>query len=548
MLRKISPILIAIIFALAAIPLGQTAEASTTYTFVNVTYNEIELKDGTVEKTLSKVTLQNSAGKTSTFNIDSSARLYINNTLTTINGFKAGMQVTVSLNLRKVKEMRGTSDVEQGEITTNSKQKAGVVTQIDANGMFVKVKVDKGRDTTYYINNNTEFIKGSSTVDLSALYEGDRVKLKFSSTSTSIPSEIEIIATGVLVENLYKATLQTVNTTSNKFTVKNAHPFTNWLFGERVITDINTFGFSNSTSIYVGNKKITKNQLKNYKNSEIYYVSLKQFSKEVVTKIIVLAKNERSFYQSLSEVNTKYGYFKLANLKNNFYYHDGSILVRNGRLVEPTSLASKGTAYILTDGNTSSQFAHVVNITNDSFTSPNLSSHKLYFGQIYLADLEAYRVELDGLEIFENNFWKSYKGDPVFSFSNSTNAVVVDGSKPFKIFPETELVANEGDYGYFYVKDGHIQAMHIMLDEPRTELTLTGRIDKVGNNSIDVKDVSQWINGGEWSYFGETKVELTKVMIIKNGKVIQPNELKRSDRVVMLMNSELETHVILVNE
>lgn len=548
MLKKITPIILAIILALAAIPCGQKAEAATTYTFVNVIYNENVLKDGTVEKTLSKVTLKNNVGKTSTFNIDSSAKLFINNTSTTIEGFKAGMDVTVKLNLRKVKEMRGTSDVEQGAIVTNSKQKAGIITQIDSNGMFIKVKIDKGSETIYYINNNTEFMKGSASVDLSALYEGDRVKLKFSSATTAIPSEVEIITSGVLIENVYKAKLQTVNTTANKLTVKNARPFTNWLFGERVTTDMNNFGFSNSTTIYAGNKKITKNQLKNYKNSEMYYVTIKQFSKEVVTKIVVLAKNERSFYQTLSEVNTRYGYFKLANLKNNFYYHDGSILVRNGRLVEPTTLAANGTAYVITDGNTSSQFAHVVNITNDSFTSPNLSTHKLYFGKISLADLDAYRVELDGLELFENNFWQSYKGDPVFSFSNSTNAVVVDGTDTFKIFPETELVSNEGDYGYFYVKDGHIQAMHIMLDEPRTELTLTGRIANIGNNSIDVKDVSQWVNGGEWSYFGETKVDLTKVMMIKNGRVIESNELKRSDRVVMLMNSELETYVILVNE
>ena len=541
-------ILLAIIFALAALPIGQQAEAATTYTFVNVTYNETELKDGTVKRTLSKVTLKNSAGKTSTFNIDSSARLYINNTLTTINGFKSGMPVTVKVNLRKVSEMRGTSiDIEEGAIATNSKQKAGVVTKIDPNGLFITVKLDGAGSKTYYVNNNTNLIKGSSSVDLSALYEGDRVKLKFSSATSSVVSEIEIIATGVLIENLYKATLNTVNTTSNKFTVKNAHPFTNWLFGERETTDQNTYTFTNNTSIYAGNKKITKNQFKNYKNSEVYYVTTKQFSKEVVSKIIVLAKNERTFYQSLAEVNTKYGYFKLATA-GRMYYHNGSILIRNGRLVEPTTLAANGTAYVVTDGNTSSQYAHVVNITNDSFTSPNLTKHQLYFGQIEFADLDAYKVELSGLELFDNNFWKSYTTESVYAFSNSTNVTELDGSTQYKIFPETELMLYEGEYGYFYVKDGHIQAMHLIGNETRTEITMTGRIHSVGKNSINVKDVSQWVSGGEWSYFGSTKVDLTHVMIIKAGKVIAPNELKKSDRVVMLMNSELETHVILVNE
>lgn len=549
MLKRFTSILIAVILILTILPVGQKADAATTYTFVNATYNENVLKDGTVEKTLSKVTLKNSAGKTSTFNIDSSAYLYINNTLTTIDGFKSGMEITVKLNLRKVKEMRGTSpEIEQGAITANSKQKTGVVMKIDPNGMFIRVKVDKAGETTYYVNNNTHYIKDTATMDLSALYEGDRVRLKFSSTSTSIPSEVEIITTGILVENLYKAKLQTVNTSSNKFTVQNAHSFKNWLFGERVTKDMNTFGFTNNTSIYAGNKKISKNQLKNYKNSEVYYATVKQFSKEVVTKMIVLSSNERSFYQSLSEVNTKYGYFKLANLKNNFYYHDGSILVRNGRLVDPTTMAANGTAHIITDGVTGSQYAHVVNITNDSFTAPNLSTHKLYFGQVNVVDMDVYKLEFSSLEVFENNFWETYYEDPIFSYSNTTNIMMLDGKDLVKLFPESEMFDTEMRYGYFYVKNGHIQAAHLLEDQARTDVTLTGRIDTLSTNSMDVKDVSQWVNGGEWSYYGQTVVDLTQVMIIKNGQVIEPSALKKSDRVVLLTDGQFRTHVVLVNE
>ncbi|MEG0471884.1 MAG: hypothetical protein RR588_06080 [Solibacillus sp.] len=102
MLKKTTTILLAIIFALAALPFGQQTEAATTYTFVNVKYDETENKDGTVNRTLSKVTLKNSAGKTATFNIDKTASLYINNTPTTIDGFKGGMDVTIKVHLRKV--------------------------------------------------------------------------------------------------------------------------------------------------------------------------------------------------------------------------------------------------------------------------------------------------------------------------------------------------------------------------------------------------------------------------------------------------------------
>ncbi|MEG0471885.1 MAG: phosphate ABC transporter ATPase [Solibacillus sp.] len=443
--------------------------------------------------------------------------------------------------------MRGTSNIEEGAIVPNSKQSAGVVTKIDPNGLFITVKLDNAGTKTYYVKNSTTIIKGKSTVDLSALYEGDRVKLKFASADTTAVSEINIVTSGIMVENLYKAKLNTVNTSKNTFTVQNSHPFTNWLFGENEKLDKNTFNFSSNTTIYAGNEKISEDQLKNYKNSDMYFVTTKQFSKEVVEKIVVLASNERSYYQSLSEVNSKYGYFALTKV-GRLFYHDGSILVRNGRLVEPDTLAANGTAYVITDGTTSDKYAHVVNVTNDSFTSPNLSSHQLYFGRLDLADLDAYKVELSGMEYFKNNFWTKFNTESIFSFSNSTAVTELDGDTQYKIIPETELFLYEGQYGYFYVKDGHIQAIHFIKNQARTSITATGRIDRIGTNEISVKDVSQWVNGGEWSYFGETKVELNKVVIIKNGKAIKASELKPSDRVVLLMDENFVTHVVMVNE
>ncbi|MEO4052102.1 hypothetical protein [Solibacillus sp. CAU 1738] len=555
MLKRLTMIFVAIAVLFSILPIGKQAQAATTYMFVNVTYNETVAKDGTVTKTLSKVTLENSKGKRSTFNIDSNAKLYINNTLTTIEGFKAGMEVTVQLNLRRVKEMRGVSDVEQGAIVPNSKQKYGTVTKIDPNGLYVTIKLDGAKEKDFYVNKNTNYIKGSSTYDLSALYEGDRVKVKFASSSTSVISEMEIIVTGVLVENVYKAKLQTVNATSNKFTVQNAQPFTNWLFGASTKTDMNTFSFNNNTSIYAGNEKITKNELKKYQNSEMYYVTTKQFSQEVVKKIVVLKNNERTYYEPLSAVNPSLNFLRLGSA-GQLYFHDGSILIRNGRLVEPSTLTAYGSAYVIADGGTSSKYAHVVNITNDSFTSPNLATHGLYFGQLAFVDMDNYLVELDELEKIENNYWVP-QSLATMSYSNSTNAVANFGNGVLSVVPNMDLIEYETEYGYFYVKDNHIQAMHVLdSSQKKAQLVLTGRIQNLRNitsngqtsSLLNVKNVSQWLNG-EWIDMGSlTNIDLEQTMIIKNGKVIEASELKASDRVVIFANSTFDAHVILVNE
>ncbi|WP_246020133.1 hypothetical protein [Lysinibacillus telephonicus] len=548
MAKKLSYIVCMLLLVVSTLSLPKAADAATIIngTFVGVDYTETVAKDGTVERKLSKITLENSSGRTSTFNIDNSAKLYINNTLTTIDGFKAGMKVQATVNLRKVKELRGTSEIEQGAISQNSKEKAGVVTKIDPNGMYISVKLDGGVETTYYINRNTNFIKGSSASRLSELYEGDRVKLRFSSASTSVVSEIEIIASGVAIENLYKGSIQLVNLSGNKLTVKNAQNFENWMFGTSNNSSLTTYTFTNNTDIYAGNKKISKNDLRQYRDSEVYFATVEQFGNEVIKKIIVLENYERSYYEDMTAVNTSFNFINLKTT-GRIYFHEGTILVRNGRLVEPSTLTNAGTAYVVTDGVTKDNYAHVINITNDSMSSPNLVKDGLYFAELSYVD--GYLAELQDVVHLDNNYWKS-TNDLTLSFSNSTNAEVNYNNSTIRIIPNMDLIAYETYYGYFYVQDGHIQAIHLLKSSTKmANQVLTGVIENVNasREEIDVKNVSQWFNG-TWLDSGSlNNVELEQTLIIKDGKVIEPSQLKQSDRVVLFTNNSFNTHVLLVN-
>lgn len=549
MKKRIAYIFVMLLFVISTFSFSQTVEAATTFkgTFKNVSYTETALKDGTIEKKLNKITLENSSGKTVTFNIDESAALYINNTLTTIDGFKSGMEVSATVNLRRVKELRGISVVEQGAIKENSKQQVGIVTKIDPNGMYMTVKIDgQSTEKNYYVNKNTNFLKGTTSVDLSTLFEGDRVKLKFSNINTSVISTVEIITSGIQIKNLYKANIQYVNTASNKITVKNAQPFENWLFGTKNNTSLKTFTFTSNTPIYAGNQKITKNNLKNYEASDVYFVTVEQFGNEVIKKIVVLENNERTYYEPLTAVNTSYEFIHLKTT-GRIYFHEGTILVRNGRLIEPSTLTNYGTAYVVTDGVTKDNYAQVVHIANDSFASPNLETHELYFGE--LAYVDGYLAELKSLVKLENNYWKA-TNDKVISFSNSTDAKINYSNSTFRIIPDMDLILYETYYGYYYVKDGHIQAIHLLApSETKANQVLTGRINSIDkiNEQIDVKDVSQWFNGS-WLDSGSLEdIQLKQTLIIKDGKVIEPSDLELSDRVVLFTNPSFDCHVILVN-
>lgn len=551
MLKKIPYILIVLclmVFSLPSIPTVQAAQL-VTGTFVDVTYSEYTNASGQVEKQLSKITLENASGRQVTYNISNSARLYINNTETTIEGFKLGMKVEAEISLRSVVELRGTSNTteETTTVAQNPKTIAGVITSIDPNGMFIMVKPDVGKETTYYLNKDTAFQKASSSVDISGLYVGDRVKLHLKNTSTSIVTKVDISETGTLVENLYKGEIQSVNINANKLTVKNQNAFVNWQFGAASTTALSTMSFSTKVPIYVGNTKIEKGQLKNYIGSEAYYATVKQFGKEVIEKIVVLKNNERTYYEPMIAVDTDYQLLKLKNA-GTLYFHDGSILIRNGRFVQPTGLLAYGTAFVITDGTARDHYAQVVDVTSDSFMSPNLASHELYYGRLIQAD--GYLIEIDDAMKIESNVFKK-TDKTVLSVSNTTKAMVDDGNKTYSVMPDIELYLSEGDYGYFYVNNGHVQALH-MLDnaKPVAPLMLVGKLQSVKSTypaTINVKSVSQWQNG-RWYEAGQmVDMNIDQATLIKAGKVIQPSDLKPSDRLVVLSDRFVKAHFILVD-
>lgn len=124
-------------------------------------------------------------------------------------------------------------------------------------------------------------------------------------------------------------------------------------------------------------------------------------------------------------VDTKYQLLKLKSA-GSLYFHDGTILIRNGRLIEPNGLLAYGTAFVISDGAARDNYAQVVQVTSDSFMSPNLAGHELYYGRLSQAD--GYLIEINDAMKIESNVFKK-TDHAVLSVSNSTKAIVDDGKK-----------------------------------------------------------------------------------------------------------------------
>ncbi|RFU69340.1 hypothetical protein D0469_09700 [Peribacillus saganii] len=517
-------------------------------TFVDATYEEVRIDDETTEKRLKSITIKNSEGRTTTLPIDVNASFTVDTIPTTIDAFKSGMEVEAVVNLRRVKALSGLSGEYPGELSDGEEVVTGIVTEMDPNGRFLTVKQDNGKSDTYSIDGGTEVFKGTTFVDLSVLFEGDRVKLSFSEYDTSYVSSIEVIAQGVKVENLHRAKIFRIDPVRNTLMVKNEKVFRDWRWQNKSSTA--SYAYSAKTPVYVGNKLISRDRMRFYANNEVYFATVSQYGKQVIERMIVKTNFERSYYEPMRSVNLQsrlLGLWKSGSIP----YHNGTILIRNGRLIDSKTLAAYGTAFVVTGGVQKSQYANIIHVTNDGFQSPNLTNHTIYFGQISRAN--DYQVTVKNLKKLTNkNFWQD-SAAATFAFSNDTVAVKDFRSSYLTLVAKNEMDNQIGGYGYFYVTNNKVVGAHIIgTSSTRAQLVSVGRIDSVTKaienvHVMKVRNVSQWSNGTwvEAPYI--SRMDIEQATIIREGKVITADDLKPGERVYILHESLVKGRVLLVN-
>ena len=393
----------------------------------------------------------------------------------------------------------------------------------------------------YYIGAETEISKDNKLVDLSILYEGDRVKLFLEDDDSNQLSFIEIIVDGIKIEQLYKGKIQQLNSKQKKLVVKDEKVcFSNWKWQLQSLNkgNITTKSFTDKTPIYVGNKKIDPNQLHKYVNNEVYYVTINQTGKEIIQKIIIKQTNERTLHENISNVDTSNKRISLTNTKN-IPYHNGTIIIRNGRLVDASALTI-GDAFVITNGATTHQYANVIHITNNGYQSSNLSNQSVYFGQIN--SVGSYKLQINNTNLLTNNYWYS-SGLTNLNFSNDT--VVVENGN----LSTTDFTYSTGKYAYFYVKDNHIVAARIVGSSylPASTFT-TGRLDNSAYNWLVINNVNYWnsVNWQKQAY--NTTFNVSNTTFIKEGEVISLFEIQNNDRLFIISDSyNSQPQIILVD-
>lgn len=493
---------------------------------------------------------------------DGRTRLTIDEREVTIDDFKDGMEIYVELKGRKIVYMDGFSTDFPAYITPESKQRTGLVKKIDRDQIVITTAI--GTEEIYFTSPSTIALQNGKNVSLNNLYVGDRVKLHFDDIDTTIVSKIAIDGSSVLIKDLYKGEISVTNRMSSVVTFHDVEVFRN---GEWQEVGTLRLPYNSSLPLYVAGQKINYTNIENYKGKTAY-IALKDFyGRDGAEKMVIKDQYETRYSEKIENINRYTSQIKLEGV-GNIDYNEGTMVIKNGRLVDNYSITQNSSALVVTDGRGKNSTADVIYIYDEDINNSNIGMDRIYAGRI--ESMDQYKVNLRDFFVLDKNKWESfaYGSDEDIKglyFDNETFIYDLEEDKTLtaKEMFEGEYHVDEDDENrkdktkrdynaYIYTDGDRISAIYLRedMDSLLRQRILNATVSSVDETvyeidnpneensdlNIDLRDIKNWSEqSGKWDLGYENRNIRTKdALIMKNGKRIKASDLKSGDKLYIV--------------
>ncbi|NLZ53062.1 MAG: hypothetical protein GX892_07940 [Thermoanaerobacteraceae bacterium] len=380
------------------------------------------------------------------------------------------------------------------------------------------------------------------------MYEGDRVRLFFDEKDSNIISRINIEGDSVKIKGLYKGILDTQNLLDNTVLLKDVEVFQNGSWNE--LKSILHIDYTREAPIYYSGQRISANNLKYYNGKTVYIAVKDFFGKDIAEHMVVKSLYESTFSEKIEEVNWYASRFELKN-KRNIDFSEGTIFVKNNRLVDGYALTPSQDAFIVADGRGAKALANVVYIYNQDLNNSNIGQYYLYCGKLDM--VVENKVVITDFFLQNQNEWESFDDEKELYFDNDT--FILDLEEMEKITHEKFITRNyavdedsssarrhglRSWYAYAYTDGDRIVAIALKknMDSLLRQRVTTGTIqgledDAMVGKTVILSDARDWSSRNEkWMEKGlPVRMRVEKSLLIKDDKMISWDELKPGDNV-----------------
>ncbi|SKC58223.1 hypothetical protein [Maledivibacter halophilus] len=492
---------------------------------------EIEGYDGTIHK----------------LSLTEDAIIKIDNREAQLSDFRAGIEVYGELRGWRLRHLEGYSTSNLGYIEEGGKFRSGTIKTIDRNQLTIRLPW--GEEQTYYTSESTILLKDNKAVNPDVLYEGDRVKLYFDEINSNIISKMEIQSdSSIKIKELCRGNIKLADPYEDSITLGDVEVFRNgdW----ETLGDSMTIEYSSDTPIYIGGSKIPPEKLKYYYGKRAYMALKDSFGHNKIEKMVIKNLYERGYSDKIEEINWYTEYLELANNKVNLGFNDGTIIIKSGRMVDKYSLNPDSDALIISDGRNSRSIIDVIYVYNENINNSNIGQAYIYAGE--LEEITRNKVILDDFFLLEENEWESFGDDKELYYDDDTYIFDLENNEKItaeEFFERDYSVDDDNDddeddwYGYIYTDGDRISSILVKekLDSLNSQRVTNGVVEKVYENSlvgwkIQLRDGRDWSSRKEqWMARGSNlHVLIEDAMIIKDNKMILPEELKPEDRLYLI--------------
>ncbi|WP_114297005.1 S-layer homology domain-containing protein [Anaerobacterium chartisolvens] len=426
------------------------------------------------------------------------------------------------------------------------------------------VQYDDGTQQVLDVDGKAFIVYEGRAVSMSKLQNGDRVKLLLSITNkATVIKEITIEGDEHFISNIYKGKVSKINTASGRISIDSLQRFTNgkWVRTEQKGT--NDIRISQEYKMYFDNRAIDTTQANKYfKQAEAYIAVEKDYGGQERAVLISFRNEEDTedvpYDDSVSHAYPSSGQFSVSKKTHTINGGEGTIVVKDGRLVSTGSISEDDKVYVVANRSydTGSYYAGVVQIgarQDDSFV------------QIYRARIK---------KINENSSFTVES----FSQLNGTAWSYSNTPKTFNITYNTRIVGDEGvvgqrdftDYGdnsyanrTVYIVADNLNAL-LVTTAPYGTVNARGRIYSISGGDTgaggtiisqptDIKLTEAKVYGASRHMWLDSKDMELKILpgsiILKDKKVAKPSELKNGDKIRVIKRDSTttgEAYIIIV--
>ncbi|MBF4695184.1 S-layer homology domain-containing protein [Fusibacter ferrireducens] len=521
------------------------------------------------------------------------ADLRINQRYTDLSNFVYGMNVNIKVANGYIINALGESySGEPGSIPDFGKIRMGTVESIYKQS--INVMLENGTYEVVNITSGTVLTKDGGVVSLGALKVGDKIKAYYNDIYTKDASRIEIEAPEILFEVIYKGKIKNVNESKGVLQLIGADGRSNpeyidndsWTASNKYAIDLN---IDDKTSIYKGNQKVKIDDLeKNYANYTAYAVVEKKFGEQRVVKLSIATGRENIYSSAVKYADYTLSKFEI-NTKENFNLTEGTIVIRDGKVVPNNKLKTWDTVFVVAESpkgaySDNAMVVKVVTPYDNIFDAIRIGAiENVNTNSVTLANYSYYTNNgLNDITEEESGYYKYFSDTEIVDVTDKDKKKIIKPSE-FYHMSYSRVENKDSVYSYYaqglqyeryYAfmvvdqedEDGGILAMHLrhkgllqgkdiddtlylekdiattLEDTFKSARLSRGTIvsDDTTWNRFEITDSHDWMNyTAQWaSNTTNIYIEYSDAIVIKNNKVISKDDVKIGDYIyVMRINA-----------